>query len=291
MDESMSQSLLKSSLLNRLAINLDTAEEFGPVTDLWVNGRTHQVSGLGCRSGLLGRQNRRFLWSQVASIGRDGVIIRAGAQVDTNQDPLQGCLPLAELELWSDHGERVGYVTDYRFELTTGNILQYQFVADSSSVLEPGLYAISPIAIISTGRRRMMAETEQLLTATQLDLETLPPPSTTARPRSNPWPRDQWPDPKSSWNTARQTGRQTREQVVEQLGEHRQRLQANAQGQLGRLFSDVKKRTRHLRYQLRETVTDVTAGLPSRSPLQDDTMPTIDVNAMESWADEDNLKT
>ncbi|NJL46800.1 MAG: hypothetical protein HC929_03950 [Leptolyngbyaceae cyanobacterium SM2_5_2] len=288
MDESVPQSLLKSSLLNRLAINLDTAEEFGPITEVWVNGRTHQVSGLGCSGGLLGRQNRRFLWAQVASIGRDGVVIRAGAQSEANLDPLQDCLPLAEVEIWSDHGDRIGYLADYYFEPSTGNILQYLFVVDSSGVLESGLYAIPPIAIVSTGRRRMMVETNHLRAATPLEAETLPPPPTAARPLSCPPPLDHWPDSKRSWEVARETTRQAREQVVERFGENRQKLQTEAQDRLGRLFGNVKKRTRRLRTQLRETVTDVTAGLPSGSSLQDDTVPTIDVDAMELWADDDD---
>jgi uncharacterized protein YrrD len=287
MDESSPQAMLKSSLINRLAINLDTAEEFGPITEVWVNGRTHQVSGLGCGSGLLGRQNRRFLWSQVASIGRDGVVLRAGVQAEANLDPLQDCLPLAEVELWSDHGDRVGYLTDYQFEPTTGNILQYRFVADSSSLLQPGLYAISPIAIISTGRRRMMAEADHLLAAVQLEAGTPPPSSTTTRPMPGSLPLDHWPDPKRSWEAAKETTRQTGEQIAERFGERRQKIQSEAQDRLGRLLGGVKKRTRSLRNQLRETVTDVTAGLPSGSRLQDDTIPTIDVDAMELWADEE----
>jgi uncharacterized protein YrrD len=75
--------MLKSELINRLAINLDTAEEFGPIAEVWVNGRTHQVMGLGCSAGgLLNRQSRRFLLSQIGSIGHDGVVVKAGAQAD-----------------------------------------------------------------------------------------------------------------------------------------------------------------------------------------------------------------
>jgi hypothetical protein len=45
--------------------------------------------------------------------------------------------------------------------------------------------------------------------------------------------------------------------------DRRQKIQAEAQDKLGGLLGNVKKRTRHLRHQLREAVTDATAGLPS----------------------------
>jgi len=142
------QAMLKSELLNRLALNLDTAEAFGPIVELWVNGRTHQVRGIGCSAGgLLNRQSQRFLWSQVGSIGRDGVVVKAGARVEAIDEHLQDCLPLAELELWSDHGDRMGQLIDYRFDPASGNILQYLFVPAEASSLAPGLYALDPVAV------------------------------------------------------------------------------------------------------------------------------------------------
>jgi uncharacterized protein YrrD len=288
MDTSFPPSLLKSDLLTRLALNLDTAEEFGPITEVWVNGRTHQVQGLGCSTGLLGRQNRRFLWSQVASVGHDGLILKAGAQAVATDEPPPDCLALGELELWSDHGDRVGQLTDYRFDPANGNILQYRFIAGESSPLAPGLYALDPLAVISMGRRRMMAEAASLSAATLLEAE-VPHPQTPSpgRPSLNPLPFDQVPDPRRSWDAAVETTRHAREQVAEQVSERRQQFQSQAQNRFGNLLGDVKKRTRRLRNQLRETVTDVTAGLPSGQHLHNDNIPTIDVDAMELWAEEE----
>ncbi|MGB3137993.1 MAG: hypothetical protein WBB18_14405, partial [Nodosilinea sp.] len=146
MDGSFPPDMLKSDLLNRLALNLDTAEEFGSIAEVWVNSRTHQVQGLGCSAGGLLSRQRRFLWSQIGSIGRDGVVVRAGAEAETIDQHLQDCLPLGELELWSDHGNCVGQLVDYRFTPVTGNILQYLFVPEETSGLAPGLYALDPIA-------------------------------------------------------------------------------------------------------------------------------------------------
>lgn len=295
--------MLKSDLINRLAINLDTAEEFGPIVEIWVNGRTHQVKGLGCGAGgLLNRQIRRFLWTQVGSIGRDGLVIKAGAQAESTDEHLQDCLPLGELELWSDHGDRMGQLIDYRFDPVTGTILDYLFVSAETSDLPPGVYALAPVAVISTGRRRMMAEDAALRNA-PLVREGLPQTPDSAR---SPFdripldriPLDKMPDPRRGWDAAVKGTQGMRNQVNEQFQEGRQKLgaeaqdrrhklQAEAQEKLGGLLGNVKKRTRHLRNQLREAVTDATAGLPSGPNLRDDTMPTIDVNAMELWPEDE----
>jgi hypothetical protein len=310
MSGSSSPTMLKSELLNRLAINLDTAEEFGPIAEVWVNGRTHQVMGLGCSAGgLLNRQSRRFLLSQIGSIGHDGVVVKAGAQADTIDEHLQDCLPLGELELWSDHGDRIGQLVDYRFDPATGNILEYLFIPEVASALPPGVYALDPIAVISTGRRRMMAE-DTALRAALLVREGLPQPPEPAPPRS-PFDRipldripldrihlDRVPDPRRGWDAAVKGTQTMRDQVNEQFQEsrhklgaeaqdRRQKLQAEAQDKLGGLLGNVKKRTRHLRHQLREAVSDATAGLPSGPNLRDDKMPTIDVDAMELWPEDD----
>lgn len=302
---SFPQGLLKSELLNRLAINLDTAEEFGPIAEVWVNSRTHQVQGIGCSAGgLLQRQSRRFLWSQIGSIGRDGVVVKAGAQIEVIDEHLQDCLPLGVVELWSDHGDRTGQLTDYRFDPATGNILQYLFIPEETSGLAPGLYALDPIAVISTGRRRMMAEDAALRVAPLIQAGM--PQSPEPAPSRSPFdripldriPLDRVPDPRQSWEAAVKNTRQAQQQVNDRfqdqrqkLGaeaqDRRQKLQAEAQDKLGGLLGNVKKRTRHLRNQLREAVTDATAGLPSGPKLRDDNVPTIDVNAMELWPEDD----
>ncbi|MBD2109407.1 hypothetical protein [Nodosilinea sp. FACHB-13] len=301
MDGSFPQSMLKSELLNRLAINLDTAEEFGPIAEIWVNGRTHQVKGIGCSAGgLLNRQSRRFLWSQIGSVGRDGVVVKAGARIEAIDEHLQDCLPLGEIELWSDHGDRIGQLTDYRFDPATGNILQYLFVPAETSPLPAGLYALAPVAVISTGRRRMMAEDTALSAPVLIQAGVQLPrqPAPTAQSPFDRIPLDKLPDPRRSWDAAVKGTQTMRDQVNEQFqeGRHklgaeaqdrRQKLQAEAQDKLGGLLGSVKKRTRGLRNQLREAVTDVTAGLPSGPNLRDDKVPTIDVDAMELWPEDD----
>jgi hypothetical protein len=192
----------------------------------------------------------------------------------------------------------MGQLTDYRFDPATSNILEYLFIPEATSDLAPGLYALAPMSVISTGRRRMMAEDAALSTASLVQAGVPPRQPTSSASPFDRIPLDRMPDPRRGWDAAVKGTQTVRDQVHEQLQEgrqklraeaqdRRQKLQAEAQDKLGGLLGNVKKRTRGLRNQLREAVTDVTAGLPSGPNLRDDDVPTIDVNAMELWPEDD----
>lgn len=290
MAASFPNSILKSEVLSRLPINLDTAEELGSITEIWVHPYDHQVKGLGCGGGLLGRPSQRFLWSQVASIGHDGLVIRLDPRPSAIDEALAECLPLGNLELWSDHGDRIGQLIDFQLDPSTGRIEAYHFIASAHAGLAPGLYALAPAGVISISRRRLMAEATAVQAATLLDDTIQAPPPSQRLPLDHlPLPIDRLPDPKQSWDTAVDKTRHAREQMAEQIEEGRQKIQAEAQTRFSGLMGDMKKRTRRLRHQLRETVSDITASLPAEPrPRKDSRPPTIDVDAQELWVDDDD---
>lgn len=291
MEPSFPKTILKREVFNRLPLNLNTAEELGSITDFWVHPYDHQVRGFGCGSGLLGRQSQRFLWSQVVSIGHDGLMVRPETAALAVDEALAECLPLGDLELWSDHGDRVGQLIDFCFDPATGQIEAYHFVASADGSLSPGLYALAPAGVASISRRRLMAHAEAVQAAALID-ETVQTPPPSRRPTLDhlpPLPVDRLPDPKQSWEAAVDKTRHAREQVAEQFEEGRQKIQAEAKNRFGGLMGDVKKRTRRLRHQLRETVSDITAGLPDEPrPRRPDRPPTIDVDATELWPEDED---
>ncbi len=302
-DTSFPPTLLKTDLLRRVPIHLATAESLGPITEVWVDPRRHWVIGIVCGGGL-GRRSQRFLWHQVASIGHDGLVLQ-DSSVDENpvhtsmaegnvQNPTDASLAegivLSDIEVWSDHGDRLGPLSDYRFDPSRGAILQYHFSTQSSPALAPGYYALPPEAVISLGRRRMMVSHTALAQAERLG-EPVASRSTTPRSPLDALPLDQVfehiPDPRQTWDTTLDKTRQARNQLSDQVQEQGHRLQSEAQQRLGHWLGDVKKRTRRLRHQIRETVSDVTAGLPTPPPPRDTRPPTIDVDATELWSDDD----
>ncbi|QQE66863.1 hypothetical protein GFS31_35670 [Leptolyngbya sp. BL0902] len=301
-------SLLKDDLLRLVPIDLATADSLSPITEVWVDPRRHQVIGVGCGGGL-GRRSQRFPWSQVVSIGHDGLVLRASEPPSSlseenrlpEDSPFGEGIALSDVEVWSDYGDRLGTLTDYRLVPATGEIVQYHFTtptttastapSEDANSLPPGCYALPPQAVISLGRRRMMIAHEALAQAERLGDPAPPRP---AGPRSalDALPLDQVfdhiPDPKQTWDATLDKTRQARTQFSEQWQEQGQRFQSEAQQRLGHWLGDVKKRTRRLRHQLRETVSDVTAGLPEppqrRRP---EPPPVIDVDATELWGDDE----
>lgn len=291
-DNSFPPTLLKTDLVRLLPIDLDTADSLGPITEVWVAPHRHQVIGVGCGGGL-GRRSQRIPWDQVISIGHDGLVLRGSVSQTPapEDDPLADGMALGEVEVWSDHGDRLGHLSDYRFSPSGGAILQYHFSTTASPDLAPGLYAIPPEAVISLGRRRMMVAHTALAQATRLGDPVSPRP---AGPRSplEALPLDQVmdhiPDPKQTWDATLDKTRQARTQLSDQWQEQGHRLQSEAQQRLGHWLGDVKKRTRRLRHQIRETVSDVTAELPTPPQSRDHAPPPIiDVDATELWGDDD----
>lgn len=285
MERPTSTVLLRSTLAHRIVIDLPTAEELGRVTQVLVDVRTHQVVGVSCGGGILQRGNQNFLWSQVASVGRDGVVVRAEEAVPGRDQVLQEAIPLAGLELWSDHGDRIGQLTDFQFAPQSGEILGYRFVANGTSGLAAGLYQFAPAAIVSTGRRRMMIYASALGTVTLVEAGVQS--STRETPRREVFGYD-IPDPRQGWETAVEGTREAREQFSGKFQERGEKLRTEAQERFGGFLGNVKKRTRRLRNQMRETVTDLTAGLPAGQRLDDNDVETIEVDSTELWSRKDD---
>jgi uncharacterized protein YrrD len=271
----------KRALLNRVVLNLETAEELGVVTEVLVDIRNHRVQALLCSNGMFGRGEQRFPLAQIASVGRDGVVVKLDQPPigESAQQQQPDIFPLGNLELWSDNGDRIGQLVDFRFDSKTGEIRQYLFVAGETSGMPPGLYGFAPEAVISTSRRRMMAHDNDIRQATLLDPNVQAPPASTL-PRM-PFERGV-PDPRRGWESAMEETRDLREKFGGQVQERGQKFKQEAENRFGNVFDTVKKRTRRLRNQLRETVTDVTAGLPSGRRLDDEDMTTIDVDPLET---------
>lgn len=290
MEPPNSAKLLRSHLVNRIVIDLQTAEELGRVIQVLVDIRSQTVAALACGGGVLHRGGHNFLWNQVNSVGRDGVVIRADKPTAESSQNLQEAIPLAQLELWSDNGDRMGWLTDFGFDPQSGQIVEYRFVAGETSGLKLGLYQFEPQTVVSTGRRRMMVHDQALRQATLLDADIHTLPTEASR-------RDLFgydiPDPRQGWESAvegtREMREQFREQFAEQFQERGDKLRTEAQEKLSGFLGNVKQRTRRLRNQMRETVTDITAGLPSGQKFDDnDEVKTIEVDSTELWSRDDN---
>jgi uncharacterized protein YrrD len=276
--------ICKRTLLNRVVLNLETAEELGVVTEVLVDSRHHRAQALICGNGMFGRGEQRFPLPQIASVGRDGVVVRLSQPPTEEPPPPPEVFPLVNLELWSDSGDLIGQLIDFRFDPKTGDIQAYLFVASDTSGMAPGLYGLPPDGVISISRRRLMAHDQAIRAATLLDANVQAPP-TSPSPRL-PFDRGM-PAPRRQWASAMEETRDLRERWGEQVQEQGQQWKQTAENRFGGVFDNVRKRTRRLRHQLRETVTDVTASLPTGRRLDDDDITTIDVDPLDTGSDSD----
>lgn len=265
----------QSDLLNRLVIDLNTAEEVGRVVEVLVDPKGHQVEGFICKTGLIGRDRRTFSWVQIESIGKDSVIV--GPVTDHAPYRLTDTQPMLGQEIWSDAGERLGRLVDFQMNARTGLISLYGFAPENQPSPPAVLYTLSPAAIISAGRKRLMVKASAVEAPTIFE-----PVQGQPRPSAEPAKPSYGPSPETL-----EAARQTSQELAEQLQAHTRQLTDTAKSQWGQVFGQVRKRTRKLRSQLRETVTDMTT-LPAGYRLSDDPAPTIDVDSIEIWPDEDS---
>ncbi|MBD0335600.1 MAG: PRC-barrel domain-containing protein [Cyanobacteria bacterium Co-bin13] len=269
--------LQQGELLHRLVIDINTTEVVGRVSEVLVDAQAHQVEGIVCRGGLMGRERRTFSWVQIESIGKDSVVVRP--ITDHAPHRLDQTQPMTGQEVWSDAGDRVGRLVDFRLNSRTGLILAYGFAPEGLRGLSEDVYALAPEAVISAGRKRIMVRDSAVQAPAVFGPGWAQKAADAAAALKEDYAHTRerlGPTPQSS------------QEIADQLQERVQQLSDTAKGQWGQVFGQVKQRTRKLRSQLRETVSDMTANLPAGQPLdQDKQSLTIDVDSIEVWPDED----
>lgn len=272
--------LRHSEVLHRLVLDRDTMEEVGRVDQVLVDVQNHQVEGIVCKTGWLGRDQQTFSWIQIQAMGKDSVLVNPVA--DHAPHRLDHTRSMIGLEVWSEGGERVGRVVDYRFNPRTGMIVAYGFSPEGVKGLTENIYALLPRHIISMGRKRMMIQEAAIAHPDIFDISWTQKASQA---------KDAWADSLKDYAQSAkplETARHSTEVISDQLQAKTRELTTQAKGQLGEVLGRMKKRTRQLRSQLRETVSDVTANLPSGDRFaKDDETVTLDVDSMEVWPDDE----
>jgi uncharacterized protein YrrD len=149
------QMVKHSELLNRLVIDRTSAEEVGRVEQLWLNPQSHQVVGLTCKSGFLGKNKRSFTWAQIESVGADSIIVNLSAAVGDAEKPEQASSAIGR-EVWTDTGNKVGKIVDYLLVAKTGAVVSYLYSSSGWQGVLEGIYLLLPAAISSFGSKRVM---------------------------------------------------------------------------------------------------------------------------------------
>ena len=274
------QSVLRqSSLLGRLMLDYDTTDELGLVDGLLVDLNQGKVVALVCKGPVW--QRSAYSWEQIVNIGADSIVLHAQA-AERSQSAAQ---PMVGLEVWTDTGNCVGQIVDYRFELD-GTVVQYLFAQPGQS----GLYGLAPEAIISAGRKRMMVSAQSAEQAEYYGDEGMPGDQqdwqTTAQTTVQSL-ADQMQQRAQGWSDYAQD-HWLSEDLNEQLRSTGQQLQDRTQGlrsQLNQQVAKAKKRLGPLNRALENTVENALDKLGDQGNQTD--APAIDLDSFEVWEDDD----
>lgn len=145
----------RSDLIDQLVLDRSTMEELGRVEVLWSYPKVHRVFGFICKSGFLDRRKTAFNLDQIDRLGTNGVLVNS-APVETDQERVQQIQTLIGSEVWTDEGNRIGRITDFIFDLKTGNIQQYLLASSGLRGLAGTVYSLYPSQILSLGSTRVM---------------------------------------------------------------------------------------------------------------------------------------
>lgn len=269
--------LRQSTLLGRLILDYETTNELGLVDGLLVDVGQAQVVGLLARSNVWQRQ-QPYGWGQIGTIGADSLIIHTRGPAFSNS----AAQPMIGLEVWTDTGNCMGKLVDYRFE-RQGAVVQYLFAQPDKS----GLYGLGPDAIISAGRKRVMVSTQAVeqaeYFADELDQNVWQATAQTTAQSIV----DQVQQRAQGWSDYAQEQWLT-EDLNEQLQSTTRQLQERTQGlrsQLNQQVSNAKKRIKPLNRALENTFENALDKL--NDPGEPTEQPAIDLESFEVWEDDD----
>ncbi|NEQ83900.1 MAG: hypothetical protein F6K26_28070, partial [Moorea sp. SIO2I5] len=144
-----------SDVINQIVLNRQNTEEIGRVAELWLDPIAHQVLGLVCKSGLLGRKKRSFTWAEIEAIGSDSILVYLDSETAAKKPP--SVESIVGHQLWTDGGNQAGTLMDYRFDPQTGKVVEYIFGSKGWRGVTDGSYRLPPVAIASVGGKRVMA--------------------------------------------------------------------------------------------------------------------------------------
>ena len=146
----------RCDLLGRLVIDQQTGQEYGRVSQLFIDTETHQAVGINCASGFLGRIAHGIKWADVVNIGTASIL------VDWNAD---GPFELSDslnsmigLELWTTLGDKIGMISDYYLEPITGLVTDYLFVTGGWQSPEEGTHHLPNHEVVCVGHTFVISD-------------------------------------------------------------------------------------------------------------------------------------
>ena len=151
----VSEIIKNSELLNRLVLDRETVEDQGRIEELYLDCQSHQVIGFICKSGFFSKQKKYFAWEQIETIGTDATLVNGKAAEDNfNKD--HNIINIIGNEVWTDTGDKIGFIIEYILNIKTGSIVNYLFKSNGWRGVLDSLYLLPPEAVSSVGNKRVI---------------------------------------------------------------------------------------------------------------------------------------
>ena len=151
-----------SKLLKRLVLDRETVENQGSIEELCLDIQSHKVIGFICRYGFFSRQKQYFTWEQVETIGVDATLVNGRSQPD-NLENNNNIVNIIGNEVWTDTGEKVGFILEYILNIQTGTVVNYLFKSNGWPGALDSIYLLKPEAISSVGNKRVIVVNNYLV--------------------------------------------------------------------------------------------------------------------------------
>ena len=146
----------RCDLLGHLVIDQQTGQEYGRVSQLFVDTDTHQVVGINCTSGFLGRTVHGIKWTDVVDISKASILVNWNADIPFKlSDSLNSMIGL---ELWTTLGDKIGMISDYCLEPITGQVTDYLFAKIGWQSLEESICYLPSHEFVCIGHTFVIAD-------------------------------------------------------------------------------------------------------------------------------------
>jgi uncharacterized protein YrrD len=254
----------QSQLLRRLVFDKNTVKNQGRVDKLWLNCQGNRVAGVSCKLELFGDKRQYLSWEEIDAIGADAILANVSPDGPAQEEPEDEVVAIGS-EIWTDAGNKVGWLADYLFNIRTGAVVNLLYRYEGWKGMLKGLYLLSPESISSAGNKRVIVADGAVLAASlyasglgnkiarataylEEDLQKTKEDIESMRRGSQGWTEN--------FQGKAQQVKEQAQQKAEEIKEKAQTLATEAQQKAG----EIKEKVREQHQELKQGSQDVSDG-------------------------------
>jgi len=145
----------QSQLLRRRVFDKNTVKNQGLVDKLWLNSQGNRLLGISCKLEFFSEKTQYLSWEEIETIGADAILANVSSDGPAQEEPQNEVVTIGS-EIWTDAGNKVGWLADYLFNIKTGAVVNLLYRYDGWKGRLKGLYLLSPDSISSAGNKRVI---------------------------------------------------------------------------------------------------------------------------------------